>query len=307
MAAIERALAGVEPTAPHEAVTEAAPAMRRTSRSRLRRALSGDLGTVVRKALAVGPAGRYDSVQHLADDLGRWSAGEPILGRPPSIAYRTSRFVQRHWVAVSVAATLLVSLLVATAVSFQQAAIARAESAKARQLNRFLTEMLSSTNPSWFNANAGDAGSITVRQVLDGAGQLIPTSLGDNPEVEAEMRRTLGRTYVGMGALEAALPHLERALELYRAQGDGFGIAFTQMLLGEHRVRKGDFQMGVRQHPSYAVLAAAVAGELGLTLRGLEQTDESDALLRESHDVLHDAYGDAHPLTQQALARLSRP
>lgn len=44
-----------------------------------------------------------------------------------------------------------------------------------------------------------------------------------------------------------------------------------------------------------------------LTLRALEQMDEANALLQESHDVLQQAFGDAHPLTQQALARLSRP
>lgn len=183
MASIERALAGVEPTAPHVAVTEAAAGPRRTSTARLRRQLAGDLETIVRKALAVDPAARYSSVQHLADDLERWTEGEPILGRAPSLAFRASRVVQRHRVAGLVAATLLVSLLAATVVSLQQASIARqqaaiagTESAKTRQLDRFLTQMLSSANPSWSNANAASAGSITVRQVLDGAGQLIAPS-----------------------------------------------------------------------------------------------------------------------------------
>ena len=242
MAAMERALTRTTTTAPHAVVTAAAAAVRNTTLAKLRRTLTGDLGTIVGKALAHEPAARYASVQHMADDLVRWFAGEPIEGRTPSLAYRTSRFVQRHWVAVAVAATLLVALLAATAVSVQQARVARAESGKATQLNRFLTRMLSSANPSWYNANAGQAGSITVRQVLDGAGALIQTELKDAPEVEAEMRRTLGRTYIGLGAADAALPHLQRALALYEVQGDAFGIASSKELLGEHLLQTGDFK-----------------------------------------------------------------
>lgn len=248
MAAVERALSGTTTTAPHVAVTAVAAAARQTSLGRLKRVLSGDLATILGKALAHDPAARYASVQHFADDLARWQQGAPILGRAPSLAYQTSRFVRRHWVAVTTAAVLALSLVGATLVSFQQAArarvqagIAQGESAKSRQLNRFLTQMLSSANPSWYNTNGATAGSITVREVLDGAGALIPTALGDAPEVEAEMRRTLGRTYIGMADPDRALPHLERALQLYQAQGDAFGVAFTQALLGEYGVIKGDY------------------------------------------------------------------
>jgi serine/threonine protein kinase len=242
MAGVERAISGEEPTLPHHAAVEAAAAPRQTTLSRLRRVLAGDLGTIVRKALSADPGARYASVQHFAEDLERWEAGAPIHGRTPSLAYQASRLVKRHWVAVTVAATLLVSLIAATAVSIRQARIARAESAKAVQLNRFLTRMLSSANPSWSNANAASAGSITVRQVLDGAGALVTSELGSMPEVEAEMRRALGKTYVGLGAPAQARPHLERALVLYRDQGDADGLATTTALLGSERMQRGEFK-----------------------------------------------------------------
>jgi tetratricopeptide (TPR) repeat protein len=242
MAGVERAIAGEEPTLPHNAVVEAAAVPRQTTLARLRRVLAGDLGTIVRKALSVDPATRYASVQHFVEDLERWEAGGPIHGRTPSLAYQASRLVQRHWVAVTVAATLLVSLIAATTVSIRQARIARAESAKAVQLNRFLTRMLSSANPSWANANAANAGSITVRQVLDGAGALVASELGSMPEVEAEMRRALGRTYLGLGAAAQARPHLERALALYRDQSDAEGDASTTALLGSERMQRGEFK-----------------------------------------------------------------
>ena len=242
MAGVERAISGEEPTVPHNAVVDTAAAPRQTTLARLRRILAGDLGTIVRKALSADPASRYASVQHFAEDLERWEAGAPIHGRTPSLAYQTSRLVKRHWIAVTIAATLLVSLIAATAVSIRQARIARAESAKAVQLNRFLTRMLSSANPSWSNANAASAGSITVRQVLDGAGALVASELGSMPEVEAEMRRALGRTYVGLGAAAQARPHLERALALYRDHSDADGAASTTALLGSERMQRGEFK-----------------------------------------------------------------
>ncbi len=160
IAAIERTIAGEEPAAPETVVDEAAASARRTSVARLRRQLSGDLGTIVRKAIARDAAIRYASLEHLADDLDRWSRGESVMARPPSITYRASRYLARHW---AIAATLLVSLIIVTAVSVRQASIARTESAKVSQLNRFLTRMLSSANPSWNNATAATAGTITVR------------------------------------------------------------------------------------------------------------------------------------------------
>lgn len=312
MAAMERALTRTTTTAPHAVVTEAAAAARRTTLARLRRTLTGDLGTIVGKALAHEPAARYASVQHLADDLARWSAGEPIAGRAPSFTYRASRFVQRHWVAVAVAAALTVALVGATVISFRQAAVAReqaaraqaqeaiaqVESSKARQMNRFLTQMMTSANPAWNNPNAPNAGSLTVRQLLDGAGATMERELGGAPAVEAEMRRTLGRTYIGLGATDQALPHLQRALALYQAQGDAFGVAFTQNLLGEYHRHRGELPKAEafqRQAVDYIrsqgdaadpELHMMATNDLAITLAGQTQKNpEVPVLLRESIDA----------------------
>ncbi|MBP6515362.1 MAG: serine/threonine protein kinase, partial [Steroidobacteraceae bacterium] len=313
MAAMERALAATTTTAPHAAVTEAAAAARQTSLAKLRRTLAGDLATILGKALAHAPAARYASVQHLADDLGRWAAGEPIQGRAPTLAYQASRFVRRHWVSTSIAATLAVALIAAAVVSVQQAArareqamlasqqaqIAQTESQKARQLNRFLTQMLSSANPSWYNPKGGSAASITVREVLDGAGALIPAELGGAPDVEAEMRRTLGRTYIGMADPARALPHLQRALELYEASSDRFGEAFTQALLGEARVLMGDYVTAegylrsalayvrsLNGEPTDPDLHMMATNDLAIAINGREMgSAEGLALKREAIDV----------------------
>lgn len=239
MAAMERAIAGTTTVSPHAVVTDAAASTRRTTLARLRRQLSADLGTIVSKALAPDASARYASVQHLADDLARWSAGEPIQGRRPSVMYRATRFVQRHWVATSVAATLALALVTATAVSLQQAQAVREESGKVRELNRFLTSMLSSANPSWYGANLETPDTITVKQVLDGAAEVVDRQSESTPAIEAEIRRMLGRTYLGLGATDLAVAQLERARELYVALGDTDESRFTEMLLGTSHLQSG--------------------------------------------------------------------
>jgi serine/threonine protein kinase len=169
--AVERALAGVEPA----------------------RKLEGDLGTIVHKALASDPAARYASVEHLIEDLYRWLRVEPIQGRPQSWRYRASRFVSRHRVAVATAGLLLVALVVAAGVSVYQGRIARQESDRAQEINRFLARMLSSGNPSWTNPNAATAAAVTMGQFLDGAATLLADSRL-SPLVEADIRFVLGRT-----------------------------------------------------------------------------------------------------------------
>lgn len=238
LSAIERALAGTTTLPPHTVLTDAAAAARQTSLARLRRLLADDLGTILTKALAPDPSLRYASVQHLVDDLARWESGAPIEARAPSVAYRTSRFVQRHWAAVGIAATLAVSLAGATAVSAQQARIARIESDKARQLNRFLTDMFSSANPAFASARAG---AITVKEVLDKASPRVSQTLAASPDVEAEMLRVIGSTYTAIGAAKEAEPYLRRAGERFRALRDGIGTARAEFDLGFSLVNQGRY------------------------------------------------------------------
>ena len=71
-------------------------ARRGTTLDRLRRALRGDLDTIVATALKKDPRERYPSVPALADDLQRYLDRRPIRARPDTLTYRTATFVRRH-------------------------------------------------------------------------------------------------------------------------------------------------------------------------------------------------------------------
>jgi eukaryotic-like serine/threonine-protein kinase len=305
MMSIERALAGTAPPIADTTLCRVAAESRRSTVPALRRHLTGDLGRIIQKVLANDAALRYASVSQFADDLDRWLQGEPILARPPSVAYRTSRFVRKHWISVSVAATLALALLAAagvairqTGVSREQAAIARSESARAQAVNVFLTEMLSSANPTWINTSRAEDGPLTVRRMLDGAGELLNGRSGMSADAEAEMRRTLGQTFLGLGAFAQAQPHLERALELYRQRGDALGIATTEAALGLERVQAGDMigaerflrdalafvrARGANTDPAFRF---SVLNDLGGAVAHIRPGDpEAVALLTEAVDV----------------------
>src|SRR6516162_2458420 len=64
--------------------------------SRTRKELAGDLDRIAMMAMEVDPLRRYQSAQHLAEDLLRYTQGKPVLAREPTPVYRLSKFVQRH-------------------------------------------------------------------------------------------------------------------------------------------------------------------------------------------------------------------
>ncbi len=70
-----------------------------------------DLETTAMKAMASEPVRRYGSARLLADDLGRWLRGEPILARPVSTLGRISRRVRRYPVASALAGGAIVAAL----------------------------------------------------------------------------------------------------------------------------------------------------------------------------------------------------
>src|SRR5262249_48792778 len=64
--------------------------------SAARRELRGDLDTIVLRALRKEPERRYSSAQALAEDLGRYLAGRPVLAQKDTVGYRLRKFLGRH-------------------------------------------------------------------------------------------------------------------------------------------------------------------------------------------------------------------
>ncbi|MFO0984973.1 MAG: serine/threonine-protein kinase [Planctomycetota bacterium] len=189
--------------------------------------LKGDLEVIVAKGLAKDRAQRYQSAADLGADVVRHLKDEPILARSHSLAYQLRKLVRRHRFLTAAVATAILSLLLGVAGTAWQAVVATLErnrtlaaqqrearaSAKANRVRVFLESMLASVDP-----DVAKGRDVTVlRTMLDQAAQRAQQDLGDEPEVEADVRFTIANTYVGLGLCQEAEAHLRAVLAL-RAQ-----------------------------------------------------------------------------------------
>ena len=107
---LEVAILTSDPRPPSDVVTSRTTANEATTAShRVRRALQGDLDTIVLKALKKQPEERYLTASDFAEDLRQHLKGEAVSARPDSLDYRTKKWALRNKAALqSVAITLAV-------------------------------------------------------------------------------------------------------------------------------------------------------------------------------------------------------
>ena len=95
------------------------------------RKLNPELVDILHATLASEPHRRYATAGHLADDIDRYLAREPLAVRPLSVAYRLRKFVARHRGSVAASVLLMTSIAAGMGVSIFEALAARREAAKA--------------------------------------------------------------------------------------------------------------------------------------------------------------------------------
>jgi len=84
---------------------------RRVRPATLRKQLDGDLDWIVMKALEKDRTRRYKTADAFALDIERYLHDEPVLARPPSIAYRLEKFVRKYRGPVAAIAAILAALM----------------------------------------------------------------------------------------------------------------------------------------------------------------------------------------------------
>ena len=77
----------------------------------LRKLLRGDLDWIVMKCLEKDRTRRYETVHGLARDIERHLGDEPVLARPPSVAYRLRKLVRKHRGAAVATLAVLAALM----------------------------------------------------------------------------------------------------------------------------------------------------------------------------------------------------
>jgi serine/threonine protein kinase/tetratricopeptide (TPR) repeat protein len=210
-----------ESTLPSRAPMDATVAATRgaVSVERLRAALSGDLDTIVAKALRRQRADRYSSVERYADDIRRFLADQPIAARPPSPLHATRLFLRRNrGVSIAVAILVVVAVLSVFLVDQQRDLASEAqiraevEAETAKQTTGFMVSLFNVTDPSEARGH-----SITAREVMDKGAARIDEELTAQPAIQATLMETIGAVYTSLGLYDQAVPLLRSALDRRRA------------------------------------------------------------------------------------------
>ncbi|MEO8399071.1 MAG: tetratricopeptide repeat protein, partial [Ignavibacteriaceae bacterium] len=118
-------------------------------------------------------------------------------------------------------AASVVSIIWQAGIASKERDNAKLETLKAEQINKFLNDMLSSAGPEKSGKD------VKVVDVLEEASKKISSELNNQPEIEAELRTTLGITYQGLGLYDEGITQLSRAFKL------------RDSLYGENNVKTG--------------------------------------------------------------------
>ena len=193
--------------------------------------LRADLDWVVMKALEKDRTRRYETANGLAADIQRHLRNEPVVACPPTSLYRFQKLVSRNKVAFAAVGAVVGALVLGLAMATwqfveksraerEQSRLrvqaeadkqkAQTEAAKSRQVAQFLEDMLNGVGPSV----AQGLDTALLKKVLDNTAKRVGIDLAKQPEVEAELRYTLGEVYWQLGDLSNAEAMHQTALTI---------------------------------------------------------------------------------------------
>jgi tetratricopeptide (TPR) repeat protein len=259
------------------ALHEAVRIIREDSPARLStidRRLKGDLETITGKALEKERGRRYQSASALADDIGHWLADEPIKARPPSAIDMLIRFARRHTAAAIAISAVFLTLIVTvtiTTISAVEASRQReiAQEAQIDQVRQreaavsvkdFLKEMIANVDP----VRSGRIAEAGMSEMLVRASERIDQEFADQPELQAELRTTLGDTWTGIGLYDQGLKEYQVAFDL---REELYGAESKEALLSKGRLGRALDRMG-RQDEAIEMFTQQIEGMSLVVSRG---------------------------------------
>jgi tetratricopeptide (TPR) repeat protein/tRNA A-37 threonylcarbamoyl transferase component Bud32 len=218
--------------------------------------LDSELNAIVLTALQKQPSWRYPSVAQLADDIGRYKRGWPVVAKGNNVVYRLRKFVRRQWLPLAAAALLLAILLAGIFATRRQAQAAEEARARADQEKSIAEQNQTTANQQRHLAEARTleaesertkaqeryrqvrslaasllfdlhdgirdlAGASTVRRLVVTKAQQQLELLSAGSENDPEIQRDLAAAYERMGELrvdpaQPAKANAAGALDAYR-------------------------------------------------------------------------------------------
>ena len=302
--ALEEAILDLDPVVPSRMITVAAAQLRGSPPLQLARILRGDLDTVLLKALGKQPESRYPTADAFAQELQRYSRGEPIQARAARPWYRARKFLGRNKLASSLSGALLAALVVGLGAALWEAHAARVEARRAESVQKFLVGIFSQSDPE--HARGKD---ITAGEILEGGAARLDAELRDEPRMLGELHHVIADIYSSLGDNVDGLVHADRAVALLartgrqgspeyldslslRAQGfdeeeqwDQSRAAFKELRRAAHQALRADSQWDV------------------VAVRGLAWAATQQGHLKEAKQL----YGEAQTIALRVAGERSVP
>jgi serine/threonine protein kinase/Tfp pilus assembly protein PilF len=268
--------------------------LRQISLELLGKQLKNELEWIPLKAMRKPPGDRYASPAAMSEDITNYLSNRPLRAGPESTAYRARKFLRRNRGKVVAAATILAVLLAGIAgTSWQAVRATRAErqakienaeaqlqkknalaaSDELKEVVHFLTDdLLASASPEITRGR-----EMSVREAVDRAATDVDKRFAGHPLTEAAVHSVLADTYDALGLTDRGLPHIQKALELYRRER---GNDHEDTLTAEQ--------------------------EVGRELAVLDRQNEAEPILRSVLDRSTRLLGPDHPVTLNTLSGLAQ-
>jgi serine/threonine protein kinase/tetratricopeptide (TPR) repeat protein len=297
--AMRRTIREKEPPTPstrvkQEVAAQQASGSGQSNTTSYRSKVANDLDWIVMKCLEKDRGRRYETANGLALDIERHLHNEPVLAGPPSTAYRLDKFVRRNKTGVIfaglVSSVLVLGIIVSAWEARQQSRLrqqaqlaqvnearerkkAETEAARSQQVATLLQDMLEGVGPS----KALGRDTTMLKEILDKTAQRLGAELTNQPEVEIELRMTLGHVY--------------RQLGLYREMRDMAKECLRLSLAGpEKRDNK----------------AAQALYQLSYAELGLGNLDAAETSANEAVNLARSVYGPDNSRTADTLGNLAQ-
>jgi len=207
----------------------------------VKKALRGDLDTILLKCLKQDPTERYATVTKLVDDIEHFLRGEPVSARPDSPWYRARKFAGRHTLGVAAVSGIVLALAAGLGVVSWQARriaverdIARSAATREEAVRYYLTGM--------FRASVAEHGSepLTAKSMLDRSAERVLREYRGDPYLAGKVVETLADLYGALEDVEAQEPLLRGFLAQAGQEADPEAVAVARQQLANVELQRGN-------------------------------------------------------------------
>jgi serine/threonine protein kinase/tetratricopeptide (TPR) repeat protein len=221
----------------------------------LRRALEGDLDTIILKALRKEPERRYASVEEFSEDIQHHLAGMPVTARNPTVPYRTGRFLRRH---KESAATALVALTLVSGVAVWETQRAWNKNPTERSGGAVPVRARPSIAVLGFKNLSGRADTAWISTALS---EMLTTQLAAGEELRSIAGDVVAQTKIDLGLADAeGIP----AGTLERVRGRlGSGYVVVGSYMDSTAGNGGQVRLDARLEDTATGQTVVAASELG--------------------------------------------